>query len=78
MARSIDHAVPRQRDGRSAATPIAQADRTTHEPEMEDRDLFNGIFSSDMSLAEREMCSTRCGLLLAPLLAMLPHALSVQ
>ena len=41
-----------------------------------DRDIVNGIFSSDRSLAEREICSTRRGLLLAPLLAALPLALS--
>jgi hypothetical protein len=44
--------------------------------EMDHREILNGIFSSDMVLAEHEICSTRRGLLLAPLLAALPLALS--
>ena len=40
------------------------------------RDFLNGHFSSDPFLAEHEICSTRRGLLLAPLLAALPLALS--
>ena len=43
---------------------------------MDHRDFLNGKFSSDMFLAEHEICSTRRGLLLAPLLAALPLALS--
>jgi hypothetical protein len=43
---------------------------------MDHRDILNGIFSSDMFLAEHEICSTRRGLLLAPLVAALPPALS--
>jgi hypothetical protein len=42
---------------------------------MDHRDIVNGIISSDMFLAEHEICSTRRGLLLAPLLAALPLAL---
>ena len=47
-----------------------------HEAEMDHRDFLNGVFSSDVFLAEHEICSTRRGLLLAPLLAALPLALS--
>jgi hypothetical protein len=43
---------------------------------MDHRDFLNGKFSSDMFLAEHEICSTRRALLLAPLLAALPLALS--
>ena len=43
---------------------------------MDHRDFLNGVFSSDVFLAEHEICSTRRGLLLAPLLAALPLALS--
>ena len=43
---------------------------------MNHRDIVNGISSSDMFfLAEHEVCSTRRGLLLAPLLAALPLVL---
>jgi hypothetical protein len=42
---------------------------------MDHRDIVNGIISSDMLPVEREICSTRRGLLLAPLLAALPFAL---
>ncbi|MEA2923738.1 MAG: hypothetical protein QOD25_860 [Alphaproteobacteria bacterium] len=40
------------------------------------RTLLEGIFSSDVLLGDQESCSTRRGLLLAPLLAALPLALS--
>jgi hypothetical protein len=43
---------------------------------MDHRDILNGILSSDMFLAEHDICSTRRGLLFAPLLATLPLALS--
>jgi hypothetical protein len=43
---------------------------------MDHHDFLNGIFSSDKLLAEREIGSTRRGILLAPLLAALPLALS--
>ena len=43
---------------------------------MDHRDILNGIFSSDVFLSECGVCSTRRGLLLAPLLAALPLALS--
>jgi hypothetical protein len=43
---------------------------------MDHRDIVNGISSSDMFfLAEHEVCSTRRGLVLAPLLAALPLVL---
>src|SRR5258708_10207910 len=43
---------------------------------MGQRESWEGLFSSDGSLAGHESCSTRRGLLLAPLLAALPLALS--
>ena len=43
---------------------------------MDHRDILSGIFSSDEFLADGGICSTRRGLLLAPLLAALPLALS--
>jgi hypothetical protein len=43
---------------------------------MGDRNLLNDILSLDRFLAERELNSTRRGMLIAPLLAMLPLALS--
>ena len=43
---------------------------------MDYRALLEGIFSSDILLGDQESCSTRRGLLLAPLLAALPLALS--
>jgi hypothetical protein len=47
-----------------------------HEAEMDHRDLRNSAFSSDAFVAKHEICSTRRGLLLGPLLAALPLALS--
>jgi hypothetical protein len=43
---------------------------------MDYRDVLSGIASSDVFLADDEICSTRRGVLLAPLLAALPLALS--
>ena len=43
---------------------------------MDHRETWEGLFSSDVFLAGHESCSTRRGLLLAPLLAALPLALS--
>ena len=43
---------------------------------MEYHDLLNGILSSETFLAGQEICSTRRGLLLAPLFAALPLVLS--
>jgi hypothetical protein len=43
---------------------------------MDHRDILDRIFSSDAFFADNEICSTRRGLLLAPLLAALPVALS--
>jgi hypothetical protein len=43
---------------------------------MDHRDILERIFSSNAFIADREICSTRRGLLLAPLLAALPLALS--
>jgi hypothetical protein len=43
---------------------------------MDHRDILSGIISSDVFLADDEICSTRRGLLLAPLLAALPLTLS--
>ena len=43
---------------------------------MEHPDFLNGILSSETFLAGHEVCSTRRGLLLAPLIAALPLALS--
>jgi hypothetical protein len=40
------------------------------------RDILGRIFSSNAFIADHEICSTRRGLLLAPLLAALPLALS--
>jgi hypothetical protein len=42
---------------------------------MHHRDILNGIFSSRMFPVEHEICSTRRGFLLAPLLAALPLGL---
>ena len=43
---------------------------------MDNRDLLDRIFFSNALIADHEACSTRRGLLLAPLLAALPLALS--
>ena len=43
---------------------------------MDNRDILDRIFSSNALIADHEICSTRRGLLLAPLLAALPFALS--
>jgi hypothetical protein len=43
---------------------------------MDHRHILDGIFTSDAFLADDEICSTRRELLLAPLLAALPLALS--
>jgi hypothetical protein len=43
---------------------------------MDHRDILERIFSSNAFIADREICSTRRGPLLAPLLAALPLALS--
>jgi hypothetical protein len=43
---------------------------------MDHRDILERIFSSNAFIADREICSTRRGLLLAPLLAALPLTLS--
>ena len=43
---------------------------------MDHRDILDGIFSPGGFLADREICSTRRGLLAAPLLASLSLALS--
>ena len=43
---------------------------------MDNRDILDRIFSSNAFIADHEICSTRRGLLLAPLLAALPLALS--
>jgi hypothetical protein len=47
-----------------------------HERKMDHRDFRSGTFPSDMFLAEHGIWSTRRGLLLGPLLAALPLALS--
>jgi hypothetical protein len=46
------------------------------EAKMDYRAFLEGIFSSDILLGDQARCSTRRGLLLAPLLAALPLALS--
>jgi hypothetical protein len=43
---------------------------------MDNRDILDWIFPSNAFIADHEICSTRRGLLLAPLLAALPLALS--
>src|SRR6476660_6333940 len=43
---------------------------------LDNPDILDRIFSSDAFFADHEICSTRRGLLLAPLLAALPVALS--
>jgi hypothetical protein len=43
---------------------------------LDNRDILDRIFSSNAFIADHEICSTRRGLLLAPLLAALPLALS--
>jgi hypothetical protein len=43
---------------------------------MDHRDILGGIFSPGSFLADREICSTRHGLLAAPMLAALSLALS--
>jgi len=69
----IAHVGPARRPG--TQTSIAHPSGELEGP-MDHRNISDGILSSDALLADHKICSTRRGLLLAPLLAALPLALS--
>ena len=56
--------------------PKAHTQAENVEVEMDRPDILERMFSSAEFIADHEICSTRRGLLLAPLLAALPLALS--